>query len=77
MSDIIRKSKRGAEREICDVVDCENKVKRSLSTKKVSKALPDLKLKSDSSNAHLCKEHYREYKKTTKKDRKLETLTWK
>lgn len=77
MCDIIRKSKRGAEKTICDVDSCENNVKRSLSAKKVKKALPDLRFKTDSQNVHLCKDHYREYKKTTKKDRKLETLTWK
>ena len=77
LCDIIRKSKRGAEKTICDVDGCENKVKRSLSTKKVKKALPDLKFKGESSNVHLCKDHYRDFKKATKKDRKLETLTWK
>ena len=77
LRDIIRKSKGDAEKIICDVVDCENDSKRSISTKKLRKALPDLKLKTEASHAHLCREHYRELKKSTKKDRTLETLTWK
>lgn len=65
-----------AEQEICDVMNCNNSVKRSLPTKKVSKALPDLKFKAERRRVHLCKEHYKEFKKATKKERMLETLGW-
>ncbi len=62
--------------ELCDVKNCNKPVKRSLSRKKVSKALPELKFKNESKKAHLCKEHYKEYKKKTKKERTLERLGW-
>lgn len=62
--------------ELCDVSECKNPVKRSLSRKKVSDALPELKFKNESRRAHLCKEHYKEYKKKTKKERELERLGW-
>lgn len=58
---------------VCDVTGCENGAERSLSGKKVEKS--DLSLKeSTGRQVHLCKEHYREYKKFTKVDRKLETM---
>ncbi len=62
--------------ELCDVKDCKKPVKRSLSRKKVSKALPEISFKNKSKKAHLCKEHYKEYKKKTKKERELERLAW-
>jgi hypothetical protein len=36
-----------------------------------------MQLKIETHNTHLCKDHYREFKKATKKDRSLETITWK
>ncbi len=58
--------------ETCDVVGCGNEAYRSISAKNVSKA--GLKIKKDRGKAHLCREHYKEYKKATKKDRELERL---
>ena len=59
----------------CDVANCDNEASRSISGRKVEKA--GIAVSSDPSrNAHLCKSHYREYKKKTKKDRKLERLDW-
>ena len=59
----------------CDIVGCKNDAERSISGKKIAKA--DMELSSDpSKNAHLCHEHYKEFKKKTKKDRTLERLGW-
>ncbi len=54
----------------CDVAGCENDAERSFNIKQVAKC--NLKLKSnDLRNVHLCKEHYKEFKKQTKTDREL------
>ena len=59
----------------CDVAGCDKEATRSVSGKKVEKA--GISVSSDpSKNAHLCKDHYREYKKKSKKDRQLERLDW-
>jgi hypothetical protein len=53
----------------CSVSGCGREAVRSLSAEKVKAA--GLKVGSDK-KAYLCKEHYKEYKKKTKKDRQLE-----
>jgi hypothetical protein len=53
----------------CSVSGCGKDAVRSISAGKVSGA--GLKVGSGR-RAYLCKEHYKEYKKATKKDRKLE-----
>lgn len=59
----------------CDVQGCKNDAQRSVSGKKVEKA--GLKVTSGpGKNAHLCREHYREFKKKTKSDRTYERLGW-
>ena len=59
----------------CDVAGCDREAARSVSGKKVEKA--GISVSSDpSKNAHLCKDHYRDYKKKSKKDRQLERLDW-
>ncbi|MDH3366018.1 MAG: hypothetical protein OEM29_08480 [Thermoplasmata archaeon] len=59
----------------CDATDCNKEASRSVSGKKVDKA--GMSLSSDpAKSAHLCKDHYREFKKKTKKDRTLERLDW-
>lgn len=68
---------RGAKGDTCGVVDCNEKGIKSLSTKKVKSAVPDLKLKTDvGKRVHLCKKHYKEFKRKTKKERDLERLAW-
>lgn len=47
---------------------------RSIPAKKVAGS--GLKIEKETSNVGLCKEHYREFKKATKKDRDLERLGW-
>jgi hypothetical protein len=62
-------------KKTCDVADCTKEASRSISGKKVEKA--GIAISSEPSrNARLCKDHYREFKKKTKKDRKLERLDW-
>ncbi len=59
----------------CDISGCEKTAERSVSGKKVEKA--GLDLSSDpAKTAHLCRDHYRSFKKKTKKDRVLERLDW-
>lgn len=55
--------------EKCGVSGCGREAVRSLSAEKVKAA--GLKVSSER-RAYLCKEHYKEYKKNTKKDKKLE-----
>ena len=72
----LRKSRHGDEKEQCDVTDCNNESKRAVAYKKVEKALTNLKFDKVKKRVHLCKEHYKQYKKATKTERTLETLTW-
>lgn len=59
----------------CDVEGCKADAERSISGRKVEKS--GMALSSDpSKSAHLCKEHYKEFKKRTKKDRTFERLGW-
>lgn len=53
----------------CNVSGCGKEAVRSLSAAKVKAA--GLKV-TDDKHAYLCKEHYKEFKKKTKKDKKLE-----
>jgi len=53
----------------CSVERCKNDAVRSLPVDKVKTS--GLKV-SDERRAYLCKEHYKEFKKETKKDRVLE-----
>ena len=68
---------RGDASDVCGVVDCKEKGHKSLSTKKVKSALPNLSLRKDAGKrVHLCKKHYKEFKKKTKKERELDRLAW-
>jgi hypothetical protein len=58
----------------CEVTGCTQSAIRSVSSKKVSKS--GLKIPSERGNVHLCKDHYREFKKSTKEDRKLQRIGW-
>ncbi|MDD3398014.1 MAG: hypothetical protein PHW93_00230 [Candidatus Methanomethylophilaceae archaeon] len=60
---------------VCDVNGCEAESERSIAVKKVIEA--GLPLKNESiKKVQLCKQHYKEFKKTTKKDRELDKLGW-
>ena len=68
---------RESKADICGVENCKEQGRKSLSTKKVKSAVPNLKLRTDiGKRVHLCKNHYKEYKKKTKKERELERLAW-
>jgi len=62
--------------EVCGVVDCGKEAKRSLSTKKVKEVLPELKLIGEPRRIHLCRDHYRTFRKKTKEEREIERATW-
>jgi hypothetical protein len=73
----MKHKRRGSKADICGVEDCNEEGVKSLSTKKVKSAVPDLKISKDvGKRVHLCKKHYKEYKKKTKKERDLERLAW-
>lgn len=54
----------------CSVSGCSHDAVRSLSTEKVRSA--GLNVGGSERRACLCKEHYKEYKKKTKKEKQLE-----
>jgi hypothetical protein len=56
--------------EKCSVSGCNREAVRSLSADKVKAA--GLSVGSNDSRAYICKEHYKEYKKKTKKDKILD-----
>ena len=59
--------------EGCDVLGCDKTAERSFNIKQVSRS--SLKLKNpDIRQVHLCKEHYKEFKKETKTDREIDQL---
>ncbi|MCK4482022.1 hypothetical protein KAU55_02265 [Candidatus Bathyarchaeota archaeon] len=59
----------------CSVSACGKEAIRSISAEKVRSA--GLKVGSGERRAYLCKEHYREYKKKTKKEKKVEQWRYK
>lgn len=62
--------------EKCSVEGCGQPSRRSLAGADVRGALANLKLPEDARRVHLCKDHYKEYKKKTKGERELERLNW-
>ena len=69
----MRKSREDKPQEKCNVPGCDAEAERSLSRKKVKDAM-DWALKGEGKRAALCKAHYREFKKATKEERKIESL---
>ncbi len=57
----------------CDVVGCNEKAVKTVARKKAEKVFS---LKGSASKVHLCKGHYKEFKKKTKKERELERVGW-
>jgi len=53
----------------CSVVGCSNAATRSISTEKVAHSGLNI---GNARRAYLCKTHYREFKKLTRKDRQLD-----
>jgi hypothetical protein len=58
----------------CSVSGCNREAARSITTDKVKAA--GLKVSSNEKRAFVCKEHYKEYKKKTKKDKTLDRWRW-
>ena len=56
--------------EKCRVSGCSREAARSLSADKVKAA--GLSVGNNDNRAYICKEHYKEYKKKTKKDKTLD-----
>ena len=57
--------------KVCDVAGCDKEAERSISMKQFSQS--SLKLKNTGvRSAHLCKEHYKTFKKETKTSRELD-----
>jgi|Deesub1362A_J573_1020465.scaffolds.fasta_scaffold01051_6 hypothetical protein len=57
----------------CDVPGCGEEAVRTVSRQKASKVLD---IPAGRGKVHLCKAHYKEFKKKTKKDREIERAGW-
>lgn len=66
-------TRHATEAEICDVEGCGNPAERSFNIRQVSKSSLNLK-SGDLRQVHLCKQHYKEFKKDTKGDRALDSV---
>ena len=67
---------REEEPEPCDVEGCGQPAARSLSAAKVKQVLPDLRIGDVGRRAHLCRQHYKMFRKKTKEERELERAAW-
>jgi hypothetical protein len=56
----------------CEVLGCTKPAERSVSAENAKSA--GLKFEEGLKRVHLCKDHYRQFKKETKQDRVLESL---
>ena len=54
----------------CSVINCKNEAIRSLPFDKAKAS--GLKITGEGKRAYLCKEHYKEFKKKTKKDKTID-----
>jgi len=54
----------------CSISSCSREAVRSISAEKVKSS--GLGVRSDQKRAYLCREHYKEFKKKTKKDKMLD-----
>jgi len=62
-----------AEAEVCS--SCGKPAQRALPGKKVTEALPSEGFPT-SKRVHLCRDHYKKYKKATRVDRELQRADW-
>ena len=56
----------------CEILNCTKQAERSVSAENAKNA--GLKYAEGLKRVHLCKDHYRQFKKETKKDRIIESL---
>ncbi len=59
--------------EICDVEGCDKPAFKSIARARAERVFS---LKKGTRNVHLCRDHYKEFKKKTKKEREIDRLTW-
>ena len=65
------------EQPICEIKECNNDAVRSIATKNLRKSLPKIKVEDEKKRrTHICKDHYKEFKKATKEERELQRLGW-
>lgn len=65
-------SRRHKETQLCDVAGCDKEAERSFNIKQVAQS--QLELKSEGlRSVHLCKEHYKAYKKQTQGARAIDS----
>lgn len=69
----MRKNREEKPLDKCQAGNCDEDSERSISRKKVKDAM-EWSLSGEDKNVHLCKNHYKEFKKATKEERKLEAL---
>ncbi len=68
---------RPEEPQRCSVSGCKDDAERSVSSKKYQGALPGVALNGEvGRRVHLCRRHYKDYRKATKEDRELDRLGW-
>jgi len=60
-------------KRMCSVIDCDREAVRSLALDRVEEA--GLKVES-LRRAYLCKKHYKEFKKKTKRERRIQRWRW-
>ena len=62
------------EEKVCQYPGCGKPAERSLPRKKAEGVLGALE--GSGRRVHLCREHYKKFRKATKKERELERLSW-
>ena len=67
---------RTVKKEICALNGCEAEGIKSIPKKKLEDVFGTGSFTLSGKRAKVCKDHYKEYKKDTKDDRKMERLGW-
>lgn len=62
------------EKKICEISECTSEAVRSVSAKKLQAA--GFNIDAKRGKVHICKEHYRDFKKKTKEERTLQRAGW-
>lgn len=72
-----RRSGAGEGPSTCEVPGCGKEADRSISFRKAREAMEDWKLEKDGPRRiHICKEHYRDFKKATRRERDMDRAGW-
>lgn len=70
----------GSIKKNCDVENCSQESKKTVSREKAGSAIKQAGLtfnvREKVTKVHLCAQHYRKIKKQLKKDREIERLRW-